>query len=97
MAKSKHTWAVDSIEEGIARVEQDGTRMLTVPRDLLPASAREGHVLSVERDSADPQRMSLIITVDEKATAAALQRSAASTQAIAAASRKRDPGGDVTL
>ena len=92
-----HVWVIDGIEEGVARIEEDGNRILAVPQELLPSAAREGHVLSVVRDASDPHRASLVVSVDETATAAALERSRASTQAIASASRKRDPGGDVAL
>ena len=98
MAKpTTHSWVIDGIEEDTVRVEEDGTRMRTVPKDLLPAGAREGQVLKVERDATAANRLSLVITVDEQATTAALERSRVTTQAASAASRKRDPGGDVTL
>src|SRR6476646_6593389 len=48
MARSNtHRWAVDGISDGMARVEEDGERMITVPAYLLPAGVREGQVLQV--------------------------------------------------
>lgn len=94
---SSHTWVVDGIEEGVARVEEDGGRILTVPAHLLPANAREGQVFSVTRDTSVPGHPTLVVTLDEAATAAALARSAATTAAASKASRKHDPGGDVAL
>ena len=45
----EHRWAVDSIEDGVARVEQDGASMLAVPAWLLPTGATEGQLLAVSR------------------------------------------------
>ena len=98
MPKRDHTWVVDGIEEGIARIEEDGKRMITVPVYLLPAGATEGHLLRVESSSgSEPHALSITITLDEDATARALSRSKATTSRAASASRKKDPGGDVTL
>jgi hypothetical protein len=95
--REEHRWAVDGIEESVARVEEDGTRMLTVPRALLPASAREGQLLRVTRVAETDGSVTLTISVDVEGTAEALARSKAQTAHIAAASKKRDPGGDVAL
>lgn len=95
---TEHTWAVDSIEEGVVRVEEDGTRMLTVPSHLLPAGTAEGQILRVTRKTApngDPIVMS--IAIDTAATAAALKSSARRTAEIASESLKKDRGGDVAL
>jgi hypothetical protein len=91
-----HVWTIDSIEEGIARIEEDGTRIIHVPDYLLPAGAREGHILRVTRKRGRG-RVELTIEIDEAATTAALAKSKAQTAAIMAASKKRDPGGDVSL
>jgi hypothetical protein len=97
MPKSnEHVWAIDGIEEGVARIEEDGKRMLAIPRHLLPAGAREGQLLRVTRAEVKGV-LTLTVTVDEAATAAALERSAAGAKLTMAASRKRDPGGDVAL
>ena len=93
-----HTWSVDSIEEGVARVEEDGARMLTVPSHLLPAGTTEGQILRVTRTIApngDPIVSS--IAIDAAATSAALKASARKTGKIATASLKKDRGGDVAL
>jgi hypothetical protein len=91
-----HLWTIDAVEEGIARIEEDGERMIHLPRYLLPSGAREGQILRV---AAKPGkgRTDLTIEIDEAATAAAMAKSKAQTSAIMAASKKRDPGGDVAL
>lgn len=97
-AATEHTWSVDSIEEGVARVEEDGTRMLTVPAHSLPAGTTEGQILRVTRKTApsgDPIVVS--IAIDTGATTAALKASARKTGQIATESLKKDRGGDVAL
>jgi hypothetical protein len=99
MAKSDtHVWAIDGLEEGMARIEEDGERIITVPRYLLPAGAREGQLLRVTRSGGKGKEpLTLAVAIDEQATAARLAKSRAATRAAMAASRKRDPGGDVAL
>jgi hypothetical protein len=82
----------------VARVEEDGERMITVPAYLLPAGVREGQVLQVT-SAAGKEKGTLVvtITVDEEATAAALAHSSATTASAMTQSRKRDSGGDVAL
>jgi hypothetical protein len=89
-------WTIDAIEEGIARIEADGERIIHLPRSLLPSGAREGQVLRVT-STPGTGKIELTIEIDEAATAAALSRSKAQAAATMAASRKRDPGGDVSL
>ena len=96
MAEQKHVWRIDGIEEGIARIEEDGERMINLPRHLLPAGAREGQRLRVTR-TAGKGIVTLTVAIDEKGTAAELARSKAQTAATLAQSRKRDPGGNVSL
>ena len=91
-----HLWIIDGIEEGIARIEEDGGRIIHLPRSLLPSGAREGQILRVT-STPGQGRTELTIEIDEAATAAALARSKAQTAATMAASRNRDPGGDVSL
>ena len=67
-------WVVDSVEEGVASVEEDGARMLRVPAWILPAGAREGDVLSVAH-AAEGDAATLRITIDRAATEEALRRS----------------------
>ncbi len=95
---AEHTWSVDSIEEGVVRVEEDGARMLSVPLHLLPAGITEGQILRVTRTTA-PEDSSIVLTlaIDSAATASALDASARKTAQIAAESRKDDRGGDVAL
>ena len=97
-APTAHTWSVDSIEEGMVRVEEDGARMLTVPVGVLPAGTTEGQILRVTRKTA-PNGDPIVITVaiDTAATTAVLKTSARRTAEIASESLKKDRGGDVAL
>ena len=45
----RRRWIVDAIEANVARVEEDGARVVHVPRWMLPDGARPGSVLSVTR------------------------------------------------
>jgi hypothetical protein len=45
--ESRHQWVVDSVEEGVAAIEIDGTRVVSVPVSLLPLGVREGDVFRV--------------------------------------------------
>jgi hypothetical protein len=96
--RTEHRWAVDGIEEEVARIEEDGERIVTIPRYLLPPGAREGQLLRVTRaPGKDEGSIVLTVAIDEDATAAALAKSRATTDSAMAKSRKRDPGGDVAL
>lgn len=96
--RGEHRWAVDSLEEDMARVEEDGTRMITVPRWLLPSGAREGQQLRVTRSPGEGAgSVSITVAVDDTGTAAALAKSKATMTSAMAASKQRDPGGDVAL
>jgi hypothetical protein len=96
--KSEHVWVIDGLEEGMVRVEEDGARMIVVPRYLLPAGVREGQVVRVTRgEGKSDESATFTVVVDEKATAKALRRSKERTTAAMAASKKRDSGGDVAL
>ena len=96
MTERTHVWRIDGIEEGVARVEEDGDRMIAVPASLLPPGAREGQRLRIARTAAKGS-VTLTISIDEAGSDAELASSRAQTAAISAQSRKRDPGGDVTL
>ncbi|HWK89874.1 MAG TPA: DUF3006 domain-containing protein [Longimicrobium sp.] len=86
-------WVVDGIEEGIARVEEEGGRLLHLSASLLPAGVREGDVLTVGR-AADPDgSVRLHISIDRAATDAALARSREQVERLAG----NDPGGDIVL
>ena len=97
MAKPEgHRWALDALDEGMARIEEDGKRMVTVPRYLVPADAREGQLLRVTL--ADMQGvLTVSVAVDLNATSAALASSLATTKRAMARSKQQDPGGDVNL
>ena len=96
--QTEHRWAVDGIEESIARIEEDGARMITVPVHLLPSGVKEGQLLRVTA-STDAQPNTLIITValDTAGTAAALEKSRRTIAEASKTSKRRDPGGDVSL
>ena len=92
-----HRWAIDGIEEEMVRIEEDGERMLTVPRHLLPCDVREGQLLTVTRTAAAGGTVTLVIAVDEVARAAAVADSEKTVARAVAASKPRDPGGNVAL
>lgn len=93
-----HRWAVDSIEEGLVRVEEDGERMLTIPSHLLPGDVTEGQLLRVTRAAgADPGTVVVTISIDAAGTEKAHRISKATTADAMAESQKRDRGGDVSL
>lgn len=98
------TWIIDSLEEDSAQIEEDGVRVVHVPRSILPDGAVEGDVLLVEREaeragkgpqSADVARVK--ITIDRGATRAAKFKSRQQVRRIKDAAAGRDPGGDVAL
>ena len=90
-------WRIDSIEEAIARIEEDGERMLSLPVSLLPSGAKEGQRLLVTRTTSGRKRLTLDIAIDAEGTAAELAKSKAQTAAALALSKKGDPGGNVAL
>jgi hypothetical protein len=92
----QHRWVVDSIEEFVASIEVDGGKMIRLPQWVLPDGARDGHVLSVRHDRpAGGARSVLTIEIDDKATKAALDASAA--QVAKHRKQPNDPGGDIAL
>jgi hypothetical protein len=74
MTRQHHRWTIDAIEEGVARLEVDGERMVTLPAWILPADAAEGEVLRVGHDRTG-DRSRLTITRDEDATRQAREAS----------------------
>ena len=93
-----HLWAVDGIEEGMARIEEDGDRMIAVPVYLIPTGIREGQLLRVTSTTGEDDGTLLVtVVIDEKATADAFAKSKATTAKAMSASKKHDPGGDVAL
>jgi len=93
MPETSRTWTVDSIEEGIAAVQEDGGRMVRLPLWLLPDGVREGDVLSVARREEDGAAV-LTVRVDHDATERALERS---REQVEKAPPGNDPGGHIVL
>lgn len=92
MPDTQRTWTVDSIEEGIAAVEEQDGRMIRVPAWLLPDGVREGDVVAVTREGEHDAAV-LTFRVDREATERALARSREQVSRL----RSRDPGGDIVL
>ena len=86
--QTEHSWAVDGIEESVARVEEDGARMITVPVHLLRVTTSTG---------APPGTLIITVAIDVAGTAAALDKSRRTIAEASKASKRRDPGGDVSL
>ncbi len=94
------TWIIDSLEEDSAQIEEDGVRVIHVPRSILPPGAREGDVLTVglERQQRKNQEaVRVTIALDREATEEALEKSRKQVKRARNASRRRDSGGDVVL
>ncbi len=87
------TWTVDSIEEGIAAVQQEDGRMLHLPAWLLPDGTREGDIVAIVREPAEDGAVTLRLRIDRAATERAL---AASREQLARL-RQGDGGGDIQL
>jgi hypothetical protein len=92
MADEERQWVVDSIEDGVAALEEDGARMLYVPAWLLPSAAREGDVLRVSRRD-EGAVASLRMEVDGGAANQALDRSRERVSRLS----QNDPGGDIVI
>ncbi|HEX8849707.1 MAG TPA: DUF3006 domain-containing protein [Gemmatimonadaceae bacterium] len=87
-----HRWAIDQLEEGTAAVEEDGDHVYEIPRWLVPASAREGDVLSAALTSGSDGEVTITVRIDRPAT------DAAKTPKRARSPRSgKDPGGDIAL
>ena len=93
MSGDTRRWVVDSMEEGVAAVNDDGGRIVHVPAWILPDGTREEDVLTVERTPAGDGACSLRITVDRAATEEALRISHEQVQRRL----PHDPGGDIVL
>ena len=99
------TWIIDSLEEDSAQIEEDGARVIHVPRSILPEAAREGDVLIVTREDQRPAgkgaqgatSVRVTITLDQGATRAAKFKSRQQVRRISQSLKKTDPGGDVIL
>jgi DUF3006 family protein len=68
VSAERRRWVVDSIEEGIAALEEDGDRLVHVPAWLLPGGAKEGIILSLERERTGRDTSVVRITIDDDAT-----------------------------
>ena len=87
-------WVVDSMEENTAAVEQDGGPVYQIPRLLLPDTVKEGDICRVSaQKNAQPGTLIFTVTIDQKATESAKQRSAAQV----APKPSNDPGGPIKL
>ncbi|HEV2146307.1 MAG TPA: DUF3006 domain-containing protein [Longimicrobiaceae bacterium] len=93
MPNPRRTWTVDSIEEGVAAVAEEGGRVLHLPLWLLPDGVREGDVVAVAREEG-PDRVVLHLAVDRDATERALRRS---REQVEGAPPGPHPTGDIVL
>ena len=91
-AGETHRWAIDQLEEGTAAVEQDGDHMYEIPRWLVPATAREGDVLSAQLATGSDGEVTITVRVDRAATDAAR-----APKPRKSARSAKDPGGDIAL
>ena len=78
MAPAEQRWVVDAVAEGVARVEVDGDRVVSVPAWLLPAGASEGDVLRVTREREGGRA---VVTIERDAWATHRARSDAEARA----------------
>ena len=85
MTDASQEWAINAIDEGVAAIELPNGKVIHLPVSLLPSGVREGQVLRVS------------IGVDTAATSRELAASAEQVKKGRNASRKIDPGGDITL
>jgi hypothetical protein len=92
-----HYWAVDELDGDVARIIEDGARLILMPRYLLPPGVAEGQMLSVSRGEERGGHVQITIALDETATQSARLGTGRALARALAASRKVDPGGDVAL
>lgn len=83
---------MDSVEEGIANVEEDGGRMVLVPACLLPDAVPQGTVLTVRVERRADTSV-VTVNVDREATNQAFDRSREQLRRPTG----NDPGGDIIL
>jgi hypothetical protein len=94
------TWIIDFLEEDSAQIEEDGMRVIHVPRSILPPGAREGDVLMVgleQQRRGKREAVRVTITLDPDATKDAMEKSRKQVKRAKDASRRRDSGGDIEL
>jgi hypothetical protein len=92
VTESQELWIVDRFEGDRVVVERALHDVLTLPRALLPAGAREGDALRVAVTAAAGESR-LIITRDEAET----RRRAAAAKLLQGELASRDSGEDVKL
>ena len=94
------TWIIDSLEEDSAQIEEDGVRVIHVPRSILPPGAAEGDVLTVgleQQRRGKREAVRVTITLDPEATKDAMERSRKQVRRAKEASKRRDSAGDIEL
>ena len=65
------TWVIDSLEEDSAQIEEDGVRVIHVPRSILPPSVAERNVLMValeQQRRGKREAVRVTITLDAEST-----------------------------
>ena len=91
-------WTIDSIEEGVAAVEDENGRMIHLPAALLPDAARPGDVISVERRAArGGASVTLRVSIDREATERAYRQSERQLRRKPGKRAIKDRGGDIEL
>ena len=93
----EHLWSVDELDDDVARVIEDGARVMLLPRYLLPPGVTEGQMLSISRGEERGGSVQITVALDEKATRSARLGTGNVLARALAASRKMDAGGDVSL
>lgn len=83
--KKRHRWAVDVVEESVARVDVDGQGTMHVPQWMLPRGVREGDVLAVHHEVTSDHS---ILRIERDVAATEVERRAR-------ASEKRRPDPDL--
>ena len=87
----QHTWVIDSIEEDVAAIEEDGERLRRVALWMLPPGVREGTTLIVTRRSGSDGDLRLHVTIDRDAAPAGRDEERKRPRSAS------DPGGDIVL
>ena len=92
-ASGSDAWVVDSVEDGIAKLEGPDGGFVHLPAAWLPADAGEGSWIRISLSNPRKGGRSITLRVD----AAATERSSAEMEAQVKRLEARDPGGDLTL